>query len=862
MINELSARIWARADFQSEYALLLQKSLSNSTKVTGVAIAPLGTDSIRRLLQCATHFAGSTERVHREAAYRIATSVWSLFGTEYRNVQDISSFVLGRLGNFPAVHYLARGDAEGEDDLPRPLWFEIRTHEDANSVNVTAKISVTLTDFQKRLWDSLASGASVAVSAPTSAGKSFALQRFLLGSLHEHSAWGLYIVPTRALINQVSDSLSELINQNGYGSLAVSTIPIPPSDLGKASGVYILTQERLHILLESGADVPFRIVVVDEAQMVGEGARGVILQTVIERLRTNAPEAQMFFGSPQTANPAIFGRLFDLPALEIVTELESPVAQNLIFLDTDPLLINQVAVSAIIGSRQERLGTIVMDQGLYDRDQTLAYLSWVFGRDEKSLVYARGQANCEDIADKLVQLAKEVETENAPPADALLQEFSAFIAEHVHPRYLLVDSVLHGVAFHYGNMPAIVRKMIEEFFEEGRLSYLVCTSTLLHGVNLPAKNLFLLDPTKGRDWGTAEDIPVSALEFWNLAGRAGRLGKDFEGNVYLIDIASWQSQPLEGDKQQSVTSALTDAITTRGEELVRFIEDRGHSSGRSQALENTFVKALNDYRKGDLQQMFNKMGLPDDSNLRIRIEGALADAAGGIDVPAWITERNINVSVFRQQEMFDYLRKRILEIGPAELIPVHPLRPWDEALKSLLRVFKRIHTRFEKKAGADRSQYFYAPLALRWMRGDPLPMLIEDAFQYKQKKRKRAIKIATVIREVMSDIEQDVRFRYVKYVSCYNDLLAEALEQTGNSELRPRIPGLPLFMELGASSRTMVNFIGIGVSRTAAGILTGKAANKEMTRPEVERWLRTQNWNTADVSNIVLRDVMRIVGRS
>jgi hypothetical protein len=332
--------------------------------------------------------------------------------------------------------------------------------------------------------------------------------------------------------------------------------------------------------------------------------------------------------------------------------------------------------------------------------------------------------------------------------------------------------------------------------------------------------------------------------------------------VYLIDLDSWHSQPLEGDKQHSVSSALTDAVTTRGEELIRFIEDRGHASGRLQALENTFVKALNDYRKGDLQRMFSKIGLPEDSDLRIRIGAALANATQDIDVPGWITEKNINVSVFRQQEMFDYLRKRIREIGPEELIPVHPLRPWEDAYPSLLRVFKRIHTRFEKKPGADRSQYFYAPLALRWMRGDPLPMLIEDAFQYKQSKRKRAIKIATVIRDVMSDIEQDIRFRYVKYVSCYNDLLSEALEQTGFSELRTRIPGIPLFLELGASSRTMVNLIGLGVSRTAAGILTGKAANKEMTRPQAEQWLRTRNWETLDVSAIVLRDVVRIIGQA
>lgn len=861
MIDELALRIWNRPAFQAEYKLLLQESLRRSTKVTGLESAPLGTESIRRLLQVATHFAASSDVQCRVAAYRIATAIWTLFSGEFENVRDISHFVLGRLGNFPAATFLAGREGQiSIENLPDPLWFEFQTHESSNSVQVDDVNSVVFTDFQKRLWDTLSSGVSVAVSAPTSAGKSYALQRFLVSSLRSDAGWGLYVVPTRALLNQVSDALNDLLHSQSQNGLAISTIPVPPEELGKTGGVYVLTQERLHILLESGKEVRFRIAIVDEAQMVAEGARGVILQSTVERLRALSPEVQVFFGSPQTSNPAIFGQIFDIPALEVVIETESPVGQNIVHLRTSAIRTDEVTVAAQFGDAEQELGTVRLGQPVYDRDQTLAYLSWIFGRNEKSLVYARGQAHCEAIADKLVQLSKANQPSAPIPADPVLREFSKFLSDHVHPKYLLVDSVLNGVGFHYGNMPAIVRKTVEEYFDEGRLSHLVCTSTLLHGVNLPARNLFLLDPTKGRDWETAEDIPISSLDFWNLAGRAGRLGKEFEGNVYLIDFESWQSNPLEGAKDQEVHPALATAVRDRGAELVSFVENRAHASGVQQALENTFVKVLNDYRGGRLARTLEKMGVPEDSEIRNMIESKLKEVDDSVDVPAWITERNINVSVFRQQEMFDYLRRRIREIGPEELIPVHPLRPWADAVASLQRVFKRIHTRFEKKPGGDRSQFFYAPLALRWMRGDPLPLLIDGAYNYKKSKQKRNPKIATVIREVLANIEQDLRFRYVKYVTCYNDLLAEALEQTGHSELRTRIPGIALFLELGASSRTMVNLLGLGLSRTAAGIVTERAINKDMTRPEAELWLRSQNWDMADVSPVVLREIHHLLG--
>jgi superfamily II helicase len=93
---------------------------------------------------------------------------------------------------------------------------------------------------------------------------------------------------------------------------------------------------------------------------------------------------------------------------------------------------------------------------------------------------------------------------------------------------LLDVTVKNGVAFHYGNIPAILRTAVEQAFVSGDLQYLVCTSTLLAGVNLPARNLFLCQPLRKK--GSLESV-----DFWNLAGRAGRLRREFQGNIYLIN---------------------------------------------------------------------------------------------------------------------------------------------------------------------------------------------------------------------------------------------------------------------------------------------------------------------------------------
>jgi len=855
VIEELSSRIWEKQAFQNEYQQLLQASLIRAVNTENQPNIILDQNAVCRLLQSATHFSASSQKIHREAAYRIATASWQIFGEEYDNLREIALLILGRLGNFPTIDYLyGRVKDNRGSSLPQALWFEVAAHEVENSVQVNNQVEVTLTNFQRRLWEALETGVSTAVTAPTSAGKSFALQRYLISVLIRRPCWALYLVPTRTLINQVSASLAELIKILGVENIAISTVPVVPSELGKLAGIYVLTQERLQMLLQAEESVRFRLAIVDEAQMVSEGSRGVILQSVIEKLRIQSPEVQLFFGSPQTRNPQIFQQLFELERAEVVIEQESPVAQNFIFVDRNPERSRSFTISAQIGEYRLPLRQISLENSLKGQEKTLAYMSWMLGRNEKSLVYAGGPDRCEKLAERLFQLTQSNAAEETSSPDPDLLEFSDFIKEHVHPEYFLAESILRGVAFHYGYMPSIIRKTVEEYFDEGLLTFLVCTSTLLHGVNLPAKNLFLLNPTKGKN------IPISPLEFWNLAGRAGRLGRDFEGNVFLINLAEWSSQPLDGIKHQDIKPALNKVIKENSSTFLNFIQNQAHPSGEHQSLENVFVKVFNDYRQGRLQQTLDKILDSEQFELRSNIENVISEIEINITVPNSVAERNINVSIFRQQEMLEYLCDQIREYGVDHLIPLHPRQPWSEALENLRNIFKLIHLLFEKKPEENRSEYFFAPLALKWMRGDSLKRLIDDAYEYERRKTpNRTIRIATIIRNVIGNIENELRFRYVKYMSCYIDLLVEALSRSGHEESIERIPSIPLFLEVGASSNTMVNLISLGFSRTAATVLARRAVNESMAILELEQWLRNQNWENSGISSIILRELRRIL---
>ena len=111
----------------------------------------------------------------------------------------------------------------------------------------------------------------------------------------------------------------------------------------------------------------------------------------------------------------------------------------------------------------------------------------------------------------------------------------------------------------------------------------------------------------------------------------------------------------------------------------------------------------------------------------------------------------------------------------------------------------------------------------------------------------------------MESIEQGLRFRYLRYSSCYIDLLKFALSENGQDEWIERIPSIPLYLELGACSDTMVNLIGIGLSRITAGIIAERAVNKEMGRSEVLEWLKRQNLRALNVPSVCIREVEELV---
>lgn len=870
MIDQLCDQIWSHKKFHNEKLELQLSSISytlnnsNFSKKNFNRIARI----IPRLMECATILAKAEKEEYRKISYELAVSAWNIFGNQNAKgffdkdfLTNCISTIFSRLGNFPANDYLLNKiGQEAFNSIPLQLWFEHENHVIENQVEFTELEKLTLTDFQRDLWYALSTKGIVVVSAPTSAGKSFAMQHYLVSQiLNGECLIAAYVVPTRALISQVSNDINRTLSKYDK-KIIVTEVPTEVSQDQKGGLLYVLTQERLQILL-SQSNINIDFIIIDEAQGISDSSRGVILQSVVEKALEEKQPSKLLFGAPFVRNPNIFLETFGFNGqnTKIVDTVGSPVSQNLLHLKTSEIDTSRVSISLITdGDNEYGITTLDIGTELIQDNITLANIAYHFGKDSQNIVFGSEPANCEKLCQLLTGLYALDNNENESKNEEL-KEFSEIIRTHIHKKFSLAQFIDNGIAFHYSKLPSFIRRGIQSLLSSGHISYVVCTSTLLQGINLPAKNIFLLKPSKGGGWGEGS-VPISSTEFWNLVGRAGRLTKDFEGNIYLIDIDKWEDDPIHGEKLIDVKPSLWTHLCRDTNKLLNFIEDHEHPSGRLAGLENSFMKLFNDYKHGKLEQTLDRYKRDLNSKDRAKIFKTIELAGLDITVPDEIAEANPNISIFRQQEMFDYLLTKLKKESPIILIPPHPLRTDQSTYQLYLRLFKRIHNHFEKKEKSNKSHLYFASLALKWMRGQSYSELLKKRLEYRKKKRRRGEpNVNTEARGLFDEIENDLRFRYVKFTKCYIDLLSHALVTTHQKKLCAKIPPIYLFLELGASSMTMMSLIGLGISRTGSAIISNHAPKTDMDRNNIIAWLKRINIDSLDLPTLVKNEVKLIM---
>lgn len=807
-----------------------------------------------QLILAGSILARSPRREHQESALRIATAAISLETKQV--VRDAGAILLEKLSNHRAVDLAAKREMI-EPGLDSRLGISMRLEAYRRQFENTVLVEsdghwLNVNEFQKKFWTGASTDkAWLSASAPTASGKTFLVLQWLLNEVSTKDLRiAVYLAPTRALVTEIEDSIRELLGRRE--DVELSSLPLAEKYFSAQARIkkviFVFTQERLHLLANIlGDELNVDLLIVDEAHKIGDNQRGVILQDAIERVSRFNPAMKAVFVSPSTQNPEEL--LEDAPEgmSKVSVDSDTPtVLQNVIVAHQVPRKPKEWNLELIKDEATVPIGVLHLASKPAGLRKRLAFIAAAAGANGGTLIYCNGAAEAEKVAHLVSQLGGEEKTE-----DKELLDLADLARKGVHKNYQLAPLVERGVAFHYGNMPALIRMEIERLFRTGKIKFLACTSTLIEGVNLSCRTIVVRGPRKGKGH------PMEPHDFWNLAGRAGRWGNEFQGNIICIDPHDEGAWPNGVPKRSRYPiQRETDAVMESVDDLALYLDSRSTVSlsdlQNADHFEQVGAYLLNTYiRLGSLKNA--GLAKRHDIALIQKLDVSLRQIADTIEIPSELLIKHPGVSAVGLQRLLGLFKAYEGDIENHLPAPSESVDAYDR----YVTIMRRINANILPTFTPDGLVPLHALIVVEWLRGLSLSVIIRKRIEYHQRNR-RPYNLAVLIRDTMDIVEQTARFKAPKFISAYVDILNIHLRETGRDDLIDDELDIGLALEFGVSSRTLLSLMELGLSRMSAVALYEKMSRDDLDRLGCIAWIEEHapNFEGMDIPNIIVREIL------
>ncbi|MBW8358111.1 MAG: hypothetical protein K0M54_30170 [Pseudomonas sp.] len=353
--------------------------------------------------------------------------------------------------------------------------FLSRSVIEAHSVLIGKKCYLHSKQMQALLW--LLSGDNLVLSAPTSFGKSLLVDAYL-SLAKPHTV--LMILPTIALIDETRRRLI-----SSFGD-AYKVITSAKALYEKAMPtIFVLTQERF---LSRDDVESIDLLFVDEFYKLDPDRHDSRFESLnLALYKALKVSKQSFLAGPNVKN----------------IEVGPSWSNSFRFMQTD---YKTVTVNVVDRSKvEDRLNSFLSD------------LASTNGA--ASLIFTASPNSANFLLAQIVERGFHYKTH----IGSLLGEW---ISNNYHPGWSVSEGTKRGVAVHHGRLPRALGQFFVHLFDQGEIKVLICTSTLIEGVNTSAANVFVYDKKINR-------TDFDFFSFANIRGRVGRMMKHFIGNAFL-----------------------------------------------------------------------------------------------------------------------------------------------------------------------------------------------------------------------------------------------------------------------------------------------------------------------------------------
>jgi ATP-dependent RNA helicase HelY len=451
-----------------------------------------------------------------------------------------------------------------------------------------------LDDFQREACLSLQAGRGVLVAAPTGAGKTI-VGEFAVYLALQRGLKAFYTTPIKALSNQ---KYAELAAK--YGAAQVGLLTGDTSINGDAPVVVMTTEVLRNMLYsDSGTLDDLGFVVMDEVHYLADRFRGAVWEEVIIHLPSEVQVASLSatvsnaeeFGDwldtvrgqtdvivsehrpvPLWQHVMVGRKIVDLFAGDTTFDEIAPAGESgqagvsaaataatadvstRAGFEVNPELLSMARAESQMNfpgrfghggrnqRRQQRQRDADAGQGgprspvrkasrpqviaSLDRQDLLPAITFIFSR-----------AGCDAAVAQCIAAGLWLTTEKeqlliAQRVDEAAQDIPSDDLD-VLGFWSWRDGLLRGLAAHHAGMLPTFKEVVEKLFVDGLVKAVFATETLALGINMPARCVVL---EKLEKFNGEAHVGITAGEYTQLTGRAGRRGIDVEGHAVVL----WQ----------------------------------------------------------------------------------------------------------------------------------------------------------------------------------------------------------------------------------------------------------------------------------------------------------------------------------
>ncbi|AZA51188.1 hypothetical protein EG346_24810 [Chryseobacterium carnipullorum] len=377
-------------------------------------------------------------------------------------------------------------------ELETSNWEE-RFIYNAFKVDVGEENPLTLHREQSFLLKKLLEGKNIAVSAPTSFGKSFVIDAYIKIKKPNNV---LIIVPTLALTDETR---RRLYKKFAHEYKIITTSDVELSD----KNIFIFPQERAMNYINIVES--FDIMIVDEFYKASSKFDKERSPSLIRAMiKLGAKSNQKYYLAPN------------------ITSLENnPFTDDMEFIRLD--------FNTVFLEKHELYNQIK------NNDEKSEVLLEILSKNKgKSLIYAGTYSNIDSLTILFLATYEPVKNE-------LLEMFANWLSKNYDFNWSLTKLVSREIGVHNGRLHRSLSQIQVKLFEEGEgIRNLISTSSIIEGVNTSAENVIIWRNRKG-------SAKLDDFTYKNIIGRGGRMFKHFIGKIYILE-----QPPEEGLTQLSI----------------------------------------------------------------------------------------------------------------------------------------------------------------------------------------------------------------------------------------------------------------------------------------------------------------------